>query len=66
MVMLHADPRKVEAGFPVDAGPAVLGPGCMERCGTGTNALVCPISVGTKGAPRFAPAAHTLRGSEAY
>ena len=31
VVMLHANPRTVDSGFPVDAGPAVLGPGFMER-----------------------------------
>jgi hypothetical protein len=65
VVMLHAAPRQVDAGFPVAAGPTVLGPGFLARCGTCTHALVCPTSVGTEGATRLSPAAHTLTGSEA-
>jgi len=47
--VLHADPRKVDSGFPVCCRPTVLCPGFMERWGTCTNALVFPTSVGSEG-----------------
>ena len=58
--MLHAAPRTVDAGLPVRYGPTGLGPGGLERCGTDTTALVCPLSVGTAGAPRSSRTTHPL------
>ena len=35
----------------------------MERCGTGTNALVFPTSVGSEGVTRVSLTAHPLNGA---